>query len=73
MPRPRLPNHPRQSRPQLRLRPEISSLPTQRQGHPKQSRLPQRRVRSVGLCRSLLTPMAPFGGVAAVSLPHACG
>ena len=45
IPRPRLPNHPRQSRvPQLRLRPEISlcgSLLTPRQGHPKQSRLPQ--------------------------------
>ena len=62
IPRPRLPNHPRQSRvPQRRLRPEISlcgSLPTPRQGHPKQSRLPQWRFRSVGLCRSLLTHMA---------------
>ena len=38
-------------------RPSDLSL-TQRQGHPKHSRLPQRRVRSVGLYRSLLTPMA---------------
>ena len=62
IPRPRLPNPPRQSRvPWRRLRSEISlcgSLLTPRQGYPKQSRLPHWRFRSVGLCRLLLTHMA---------------